>query len=297
MINILHSRYPNLSIDIYQSKVQGKGAAQQLAAAVNSLNDRNDADVAIVARGGGSLEDLQAFNSEVLARAIFHSHIPIVSAVGHETDYVIADFVADLRAPTPSAAAEMVAPRKSDLQKACADLTFTLIFHLRQYIDKWRTVLSATHQRLSHPGRKVQDLQLRLDDLNQRLRYAAAQLHQTRNERFQWLSQKLVLCSPVHQIRKHEQTVKHLVHNLKLLLENYIQNKKIFTSQLRAKLTALDPTSILSRGYSIALTVPGGEIVRDPRQVDTGQRLDVIVDKGSLTCKVERKRNHVQTDL
>jgi exodeoxyribonuclease VII large subunit len=296
MINIIFSRFPNICIDIYQSKVQGLDADKQLVAAVKQLNDSNDADVAIIARGGGSLEDLQAFNSETLARAIFQSEIPIVSAIGHETDYVIADFVADVRAPTPSAAAEMVVPRKSDLQKDCADLTYTLALHFRRHIDKRRALLKAINQRLAHPNQKIQDFQLRLDDLTQRLEHAVQNVLKNRIERFTWMYEKLCFCSPLKKVQKYNQSLEYTIDKILLLFNNYNKEKKYHLYELNAKLASLNPRSILSRGYSIALTIPDGNVVRDARQIEVGNKLDVIVHKGCLSCKVEGKRLHAKKE-
>ncbi|MCK4793478.1 MAG: exodeoxyribonuclease VII large subunit, partial [Desulfobacteraceae bacterium] len=126
IINVIDRRFPNMTVEIAPVKVQGEQAAEEIVEAIELLNDRNDADVIVVARGGGSLEDLQAFNSEVVARAIFSSEIPVVSAVGHETDFTIADFTADLRAPTPSAAAELIVPVKNDLLMRTKEIRGTL---------------------------------------------------------------------------------------------------------------------------------------------------------------------------
>ena len=151
LIRVAHRRFPNLAIQIIPVKVQGQDAPDEIAAAIDLLNRQNLADVAVLARGGGSLEDLQAFNSEIVARAVFHSRIPIVSAVGHETDYTIADFVADVRAPTPSAAAELAVPVKDELQRRAADLTGGLQNTFFRYLDDRRRLLEHTTRRMLDP--------------------------------------------------------------------------------------------------------------------------------------------------
>lgn len=144
IIRVLNRRFTNIPLEIIPAKVQGQDAENELIAALQLLNHRSDTDVAILARGGGSLEDLQAFNSEKLVREIFSSKIPIISAVGHETDFTLADFVADLRVPTPSAAAEMVVPLKIDLERQCLDLRRTLITTFSNYLRFLRTYLESS---------------------------------------------------------------------------------------------------------------------------------------------------------
>jgi exodeoxyribonuclease VII large subunit len=169
IINVINRRFPNIHIEIIPVKVQGDGADKEIESAIKLLNDRADSDVAILARGGGSLEDLKAFNSENVARAVFDSQIPIISAVGHETDVTIADFVADLRAPTPSAAAELALPEKNELVRRWMEITIRLKSKFYGYIDRQRTALKMIYRRLSDPKKKIQNLILKTDDYTARL--------------------------------------------------------------------------------------------------------------------------------
>lgn len=169
IINVINRRFSNIHIEIIPVKVQGDGADKEIESAIELLNDRADSDVAILARGGGSLEDLKAFNSENVARAVFDSQIPIISAVGHETDFTIADFVADLRAPTPSAAAELAVPEKNELVRRCMEITIRLKSKFYGYIDRQRTALKMIYRRLSDPKKKIQNLTLKTDDYTARL--------------------------------------------------------------------------------------------------------------------------------
>lgn len=169
IINVINRRFSNIHIEIIPVKVQGDGADKEIESAIELLNDRADSDVAILARGGGSLEDLKAFNSENVARAVFVSQIPIISAVGHETDVTIADFVADLRAPTPSAAAELAVPEKNELVRRCMEITIRLKSKFYGYIDRQRIALKMIYRRLSDPKKKIQDLILKTDDYTARL--------------------------------------------------------------------------------------------------------------------------------
>ena len=169
ILKIINRRFPNVAIDIIPVKVQGEGAEDEIVTGLNLANARGDANVLIVARGGGSLEDLQAFNSERVATAIFNSQIPVVSAIGHETDFTIADFVADLRAPTPSAAAELVVPEKIALSRRCIEYSSVLKSNINNYIKNIRHKLDVIVNRLIDPRKSIQDLRLRIDDVTARL--------------------------------------------------------------------------------------------------------------------------------
>ena len=169
MLNIIERRFYNMNIQVFPVKVQGNGAEEEIIAALKQLNQKNDIDVAILARGGGSLEDLQAFNSEGVARAVFTSEIPIISAIGHETDYTISDFVADLRAPTPSAAAELVIPEKSKLDQRRRDLLEILKIRIYHYLRELKQQLNVQSKHLINPRRKLEDACLKVDDLTMRL--------------------------------------------------------------------------------------------------------------------------------
>ena len=169
ILRVLNRRFANIPLEIFPAKVQGADAEKELIAAIRHLNERDDTYVIILARGGGTLEDLQPFNTENLARAIFASKIPIISAVGHETDFTLADFVADLRVPTPSAAAEMVVPLKTDLERQCIDLKKKLRITFSNYLRFQRIYLRELTGRLLDPRKRIQDLRLRADDLTGRL--------------------------------------------------------------------------------------------------------------------------------
>jgi len=166
MLRIIGDRFADRRVVICPVKVQGEGAANEIAAAIADLNRFGAVDVIIAGRGGGSLEDLWAFNEEVVARAIFASHVPVVSAVGHEIDFTIADFVADARAPTPTAAAEMVLPRKRDLVEQMANLQTRLASGMDDKLDHLRETFQGLVKRLSDPGRKLRENQQRVDELS-----------------------------------------------------------------------------------------------------------------------------------
>lgn len=197
VLKIVNRRFPNVHIEIVPVKVQGQGADMEIVAGIELLNRREDSDVAILGRGGGSLEDLHAFNSEIVARAVFASKIPIISAVGHETDFTICDFVADIRASTPSAAAELVIPLKDDLARECIRLSMSLKMRFYRYIERQRSLLNEISEKLTHPSRKIQDLRLKTDDLGTRLVRAFINSIRQKRERLSWRADRLHALSPV----------------------------------------------------------------------------------------------------
>ena len=292
MLNIIDRRFSNLNVQIIGVKVQGEGAEDEIIATLEHINQQADAEIAILARGGGSLEDLHAFNSERVARAIFASEIPIISAIGHETDYTIADFVADLRAPTPSAAAELAVPLKIELLQRLKEISGDLKYRMSNIIDRSRMNLKDISQRLVDPEKQIEDWRLRIDDHTSRLIRHIGIQHERQKERFQWWKDRLLVHSPVH-----------LAHNLKILVEQntykllknynkYLDGKKARIRELSVQLETLSPTAILKRGYSITRTIPDLKLVLDPRVVSIDQDLEVMVAKGTLICRVKGKSEH-----
>jgi exodeoxyribonuclease VII large subunit len=261
------------------------------------LNDRNAADVAILARGGGSLEDLQAFNSEAVARAIFQSKIPVVSAVGHETDYTIADFVADLRAPTPSAAAELIVPDKSELMRRFHDLAYALKRNIKNYINTLKSNLDVISNQLNDPRSGVDELRLKIDDLATRIYQQTLNcLHQNR-ERLDWWRDRLDANSPANRVSLINEHLEQTSHNLLKIFKLYLDNKQAKLREYHFRLDALSPVAILNRGYSITRTIPDAAIVTDPISISINQDLEVMVAKGSLFCRVKGKSTNGEENL
>jgi exodeoxyribonuclease VII large subunit len=289
MLNIIARRFPNMNIQIFPVKVQGGGAEDEIIAALELLNLKAEADMAILARGGGSLEDLQAFNSERVAKAVFGSRIPVISAVGHETDYTIADFVADLRAPTPSAAAELAVPLKSELLRLVGDTLAALGYRMFNQIERLRLNLTDVAKRLVDPKRQIQDWRLRLDDFSSRLSRQTLILLERKNESLNWWIDRLVAHSPNSHIYNFNVIIKQNSYNLLKNLNKTIEKKSARLGELRARLETLSPIAILERGYSITRTIPDLKVVRNPRRVAINQDLEVMVAKGSLTCRVKEK--------
>ena len=263
-------RFPNTHIQIVPVKVQGDGAIEEIVAAIAMVNDRQSSDVIIVARGGGSLEDLQAFNSEPVAKAIYASGIPIISAVGHETDFTIADFVADVRAATPSVAAELATPLKTELSRRCRDLNQKLVSSFSSYLAYHRDHLDDVTRRIVDPRRKLVDMRIYIDELSDRLGKNMRTLIKSKHERRSWQTEKLVLSTPLNRIDILRSKLCLTHANLSNSIEYSINKKRAAIEILQARLHDLNPQAILARGYSIT-RFSDGTIVRSADDVDIGQ--------------------------
>lgn len=292
MLKMLLHRFPNLPVEILPVRVQGGVAADEIAQAIHLLNQRQSTDVAILARGGGSLEDLQPFNTETVARAIFGSKIPIVSAVGHETDFTIADFVADLRAPTPTAAAGIVVPDKTELNRRVAELRFSLQSLLKRHHRHALESLTALQRRLADPRRRLDDYRLKLDDLNERIEKSAHRRITTERERWTGLDRRLLRnpLSPrlIYLNEKHKKMNSNILKSMHILLSK----KRFDYREILAKLQSIDPMAVLDRGYSITRTHPDKTIVRDAGSVSLKQAVEIILAEGRLHCRVEGTSSH-----
>ena len=289
ILKIIDRRFSNLHIEIVPVKVQGSRAKDEIRSAIEMINARDDSDVAILARGGGSLEDLHAFNSEDVARAVFASKIPIISAVGHETDFSITDFVADFRAPTPSAAAEMAVPYKKELARKMSDLSDVLTTRFLRYFGHLQTILKTISSRLVHPNRKIVDLRLRIDDMLGRINRAFKNRLLKYHERVLWRIEKLYSINPSIQIKLLKEKIDIINSNIFIYMQILISNKRSMLRELEAKLYTLSPEAILARGYSITRTIPDAAVIRDPQDVSIGQDLEVMVSGGAFICSVKRK--------
>jgi len=297
ILKTVNRRFANCRIQVIPVNVQGPGSDADIVAALELLNARNEAEVAILARGGGSLEDLQAFNTESVARAIFASTIPIISAIGHETDYTIADFVADLRAPTPTAAAELAVPEIANLQRRCHDLLIRLQTNFLHYFDRLNLKLTEFSKRLVNPRRKLEDYRLHLDDLCARMQRIL--LFRVRREREQvvFWQNRLNANTPRELLVKANQKLEQINENIfkSLLISNH--SRKIHIRELSATLTALNPLAILARGYSVTRTIPDAAVVKNSQNVALDQNLEVMLAKGLLICRVKGKVDHGKKDF
>ncbi len=288
ILQIIDRRFANVAILLYPVRVQGPGAAQEIAQAITELSRWPEIDVLIVGRGGGSWEDLWAFNEEIVARAIFQSPTPIISAVGHEIDFTIADFVADLRAPTPSAAAELVVRNKVELVQSLRELGFRLGNAGRTLAESQRERLESLISHLADPRKKLFDQRMRLDDLFSRLSGTFLRLLSQKNQWLKLKGEALWLLQPGRRIGEFSQRLGQLFRQLTLAERTGLGLFRQKTRGCGEKLQALSPLAILERGYSIVRILPSGEIVRRASQVKGEDRVQVKVHQGGFTARVEK---------
>jgi exodeoxyribonuclease VII large subunit len=287
ILKIIDRRFANVQVLLYPVRVQGQGAAQEIARAIEDLNRLTDVEVMIVGRGGGSLEDLWAFNEEVVARAIFSSRIPVISAVGHEVDFTIADFVADLRASTPSAAAELVVRSKVEITQNLRNLERALWQSFRAILDLKAERFFSLAERLSDPRRRLSDQRIRLDDLSSRLAFSLKQGLSREQARFRLQQGKLLLLNPARRLEEYSQKFAQVMRRLTLSLQRELRISRQRVEGIMGRLFTLSPLSVLERGYSITRALPSGEIVRRALDLKPENRVKVKVHQGEFTARVE----------
>jgi exodeoxyribonuclease VII large subunit len=297
IITVAGRRHPGVHLEVVPVRVQGVGAESEIVSALELVNARGDSDAVILARGGGSLEDLQAFNSEAVALAIFASRIPVISAVGHETDFTIADFIADLRAPTPSAAAELAVPDRAELRRRRQAAEADLRAGLRACLENLKSALSGLRSRLIDPRRRIEELLLRIDDLSGRLQRLAALSLRRERQRLSWGVERLMKSSPALTIRQHQSRLDILSNNITKSKNIFFSAKRATLKQAASTLEALNPLAILQRGYSVTRSLPERRVVLDPDTVALNAELEVLVARGTLLCNVKGKSRHGKEDV
>ncbi|MCP4744654.1 MAG: exodeoxyribonuclease VII large subunit [Desulfobacteraceae bacterium] len=289
ILKIALKRYPNSEIDIYPVNVQGAKAQTQIVKAINTANERGDLDVLILARGGGSIEDLAAYNSEAVARAIYASTIAVVSAIGHETDFTIADFVADIRASTPSAAAEIVFPKKEELQNRCLEYQQRARRAMLNRLSLHKEKLLFTYKNLRHPKIKIQEYRLYLDDYELKLSRSMYRCLDRIKSHHSHIKTRFETVNIYEYIEKNKS--KHEIAHYKLnkMIEKIIEKNQASLSTLNASLLPLNPKSVLKRGYSITRTLPlPGAIVKHAQQVKPNDALEIILASGRLRVNIDK---------
>lgn len=286
MLVVLGRRCPSLDVLICPVPVQGEGAAPKIAAAIRTLSASGKVDVMIVGRGGGSMEDLWCFNEEVVVRAIAASRVPVVSAVGHEIDVTLADFAADYRAPTPSAAAEAVAPVLEDLVRAVADLRARLERVMETRLVLIRHRVDAARQVVSRLLLPVQRQAQRLDDLSDRLGQSFRASLTKLGRRWLTVHHGLGLASPVGRVRATLVLVPQYMKRLEQRVRSRLTLRRQTVTSLMGALDGLSPLAVLARGYSIVQTVPEGTVVRRADQVAVGDEVSAKLASGRLLCVV-----------
>jgi len=286
IIQVVRRRYSNLEIYLYPVRVQGEGSAQEIAAGIKAFNEEFPVDVLIVGRGGGSWEDLWSFNEEAVVRAIYGSRIPVISAVGHEIDVTLADLVADVRAPTPSAAAELVAQHKESLETHVAGLLGRLGNRMHQVLDRAGERLESRERRLRHPAVRLADARLRLDEGGQRLEGALQRLIGARRHALLRLRENLMYLSPARSLAGLRASLRQCLGSLSVCGRRVLERKRQLLERAAVRLETLSPLAVLARGYSITTTWPEGRVVRSARQVRRDDEVRVRLHEGSLDCRV-----------
>ena len=288
ILHVLARRFPAAAVLIYPVPVQGAQAAAEIVAALELACRRAECDVLIVARGGGSLEDLWAFNDERLARAIAAASIPIVTGIGHEVDFTIADFAADVRAPTPSAAAEMVVPDAEEWRNAFVRFALRLQRAVRRRLEsederlRWLTGRAALVSPAARLGAQAQ----RLDELEQCLVRALRRRLSAHGERLRWLTRRAALVSPATRLTQQLQRLQTLRQELYRALRQTLNSRREQLLPLVRTLNAVSPLATLQRGYAI-VSVDGGAILRNAADVKPGTIIEARLAHGRVRAKVE----------
>jgi exodeoxyribonuclease VII large subunit len=285
IVSVFRRRAPQVELTLVPTAVQGREAVVQIVHALE-LADRQGFDALILARGGGSLEDLWCFNEEAVARAVAACATPLVSAVGHETDVTIADFVADLRAPTPSAAAELLAPDSSDLARRLDGLQRRLQQRMQHLLAARHLQLDGLRRRLRHPGERLQQQAQRLDDLELRLRRAMQRRLQDGTERLARLDTRLAARHPERLLGLLRQRLEHLGERLPRAMQGALRERRQRLEAAAQTLQAVSPLATLGRGYAILLD-DQGRAIRTAAQTRPGQHLRARLAEGELDLRVE----------
>ncbi len=289
ILSILARRFPAIPVMIYPVPVQGAEAAPEIARMLDVASDRRECDVLILARGGGSLEDLWAFNEESVARAIRRSSVPVVTGVGHEMDVTIADLAADRRAATPSAAAELVSPEAGKWRQQLSTGVRRLHRHARRRVADQRRLLVALSRRLVHPRRRLFDLSQGLDALVARLIRAARQTSVTRRALLTAVDARLRQRDPSQLLAGHRATCRQLTQRLHHASRRLlVQQQSRLTGILRA-LEAVSPMATLDRGYAIVARARDGKLVRAANQVRVGEDIDTRLADGRLLSTIKER--------
>ena len=287
-LKIIHRRFANIEITIVPTKVQGEDAATEMVEALETVNRELDVDVIVVTRGGGSMEDLWAFNQEELALAIRASRIPVVSAVGHEIDVTIADLAADLRAPTPSAAAELLVVEKESLIERLHEIKGRLQSSLKNTLKSMHQEVIMLSKRLRDPRKRIADFWMRLDELNSRLIRLMELNIRERKKRLTTEGRALLFHSPTRIFSSLSQTIEFQRRSLIQSMLKALRENRMSLSLFEEKIKDLSPLYVLKRGYSITRRLPDKKILKDVSDVKKGNRVRILLAEGELESRVEK---------
>lgn len=293
ILTVLKRRFPAIPVVVYPVAVQGEGAAQEIADAIRLAGKRQECDVLIIGRGGGSLEDLWAFNEEVVARAIHDSPLPVVSAVGHEIDFTIADFVADVRAPTPSAAAELLSPDREAWLNRLQRFEARLLQRTGQQLRQRRQQVEWLGKRLKHPGRRLQENAQRLDEKELRLNQAWRNLSKHKHARVETLQARLERHRPTMRLKQLQQSHQELDRRLRQAMQLQLKQLQQQLTQQAHALETVSPLATLGRGYAIVTNAKTDKVLHNSNEVAVGEVIRARLHTGRLLCRVEEIDNEI----
>jgi len=285
-LTVAARRFPSIPIEIHPVSVQGDTAAAEIIKAIKTAAARDRADVIVICRGGGSTEDLWPFNNEELARTVYQSRLPVVSAIGHEIDFTILDFVADHRSPTPTAAAEFVLPEQSHLQRLVWQHRLRQRSIVNEKVANYRHRLSLQNRLLGNPTNDINTYRMRIDFVLSRLRRSIDSQLANKRQRVNGLRTAIAHHNPQQIMARHTTTLANLRHKLIDLNRHQMERRIGAVQQCAALIRSLSPLAVLERGYAIVQKIPGKRILRSSRETNEGDRLEVRLHEGSLECEV-----------
>lgn len=296
ILTTIRRRYPIATVILFPTLVQGEEAAGSIVRSIEKANELGYIDVLIVGRGGGSIEELWAFNEEAVARAIFASKVPIISAVGHETDFTIADFVADLRAPTPTGAAELAVPHVTELMERISQRKLRLMRAMKEKIaaESERLLRLQKSYAFRYPEKLYEQKEQQLDALLERLQRHTERLFDKKREQLEQLRLKLLRHHPAEQLSRMKEKHESLVKSLEKEMRSHIHHQQLRFTSLVSHLQALSPLKIMERGYSLVYNEKK-ELVKSIRQLQLGDTIQVRLQDGQVDCHVwgmEEKQLH-----
>ncbi len=293
ILTVLQRRFPATRVIVYPTLVQGKQAAEQISSMIQTADQRAECDVLLLSRGGGSLEDLWPFNEEIVARAVFSCQTPIVSAVGHEIDFVISDFVADQRCPTPSAAAELLTQDQQDWLYTLAEKNKRLQSLITNTLQSHQQQLKQLRHRLQqqHPGKTLLQQAQRLDELEQRLVINMQHNLQKNQARLRENIAMLRQHTPWHNICQMQQWHQELKHRLQQAMQHQLTQLQQQLGTLVRTLDMVSPLATLQRGYSITLRLPEQQVVTSSSQLSKGDQLEIRLASGRVQSQVTGTKN------
>lgn len=287
ILSVLKRRFPGIPIIIYPTQVQGNAAAAQIVAAIKIANLRKECNVLLLARGGGSIEDLWPFNEEIVARAIFASEIPMISGIGHEIDFTIADFVADQRAPTPSAAAELVAPDVGELLVKVNNLRKRILLLMQHKMQYFYLHFNNLKQRLKHPKQILEQNMQRLDDLDARLQLVILNFLKHKKASMDYLQIRLKQYNPLVRIQHLKNNNYNLQERMQIAIKQVLATNRQKLNQLMQVLDTVSPLSTLKRGY--AIVSKDVKILRSINDINVRDKINARLYDGELVCEILKK--------